>query len=70
MQHRYSNSIGPMSEAKDLGINFDHRFTFISHIDQAISAVSRMLGFIMRNTREFKNFSSIFTPLLNVYTQS
>jgi hypothetical protein len=39
----------------DLGVILDPKLNFISHIDSLISKASRMLGFIRRIGREFKD---------------
>jgi hypothetical protein len=40
--------IASVSEIRDLGVVFDPKLTFYSHIDQVVSRGFRMLGFVMR----------------------
>ncbi|CAH2088283.1 unnamed protein product [Euphydryas editha] len=39
----------------DLGITFDTKLTFVPHIDSISNKASKMLGFVMRNTKKFKH---------------
>lgn len=44
---------------KDLGVYFDDRLTFRLHYDSIVNRSSRLLGFISRITKNFKNPTSI-----------
>jgi hypothetical protein len=51
---------------KDLGIYFDERLNFNYHIDIAVNKALSMLGFIIRNSRDFINIE-IFQLLFKTY---
>jgi hypothetical protein len=51
---------------KDLGIYFDERLNFNYHIDIAVNKALSMLGFIIRNSRDFTNIE-IFQLLFKTY---
>lgn len=40
---------------KDLGITLDSKLTYLPHIDDIVKRASRMLGFVIRNGKVFKN---------------
>ena len=44
---------------KDLGIVFDEKFTFVPHIEQMITSASRMLGFLIRNSKYFSHVTTV-----------
>ena len=44
---------------KDLGVIMDHKLTFNLHIDYVISKANSMLGFLKRNTREFRDLGTL-----------
>jgi hypothetical protein len=44
-----------VDEIKDLGVIMDGRMSFLPHIEAIISKSSRMLGFIKRISREFRD---------------
>nr|CAH7765605.1 unnamed protein product [Callosobruchus chinensis] len=48
-------SLKRCDDIKDLGIVFDSSMSFIPHISQIISSANRMLGFVIRNRRDFVN---------------
>ena len=48
-----------VSFIEDLGVTFDSRLKFDKHIEIVLSKASRMLGFVRRNTKEFKEVSTI-----------
>lgn len=50
-----------VSTIKDLGILFDPKLTFDSHVNLIISKSLSMLGFLKRNTLEFSNIDCILT---------
>ena len=56
-----------VDSVKDLGIILDTKLSFIPHYDYTCSKACRMLGFLKRNTREFKDFltlKSLFCSLV------
>ena len=42
------------STIRDLGVIFDSKLTFIPHIDNIVMKASKMLGFLIRNAKQFK----------------
>lgn len=40
---------------KDLGVTLDKKVTFIPHMENIIRKASKMLGFLIRNTKSFRN---------------
>lgn len=46
-------------EVKDLGVIFDSKLEFKSHINYITSKAYAMLGFIKRNTKEFKDYVAL-----------
>lgn len=48
-------SLSRVDEKKDLGVIFDRKCTFISHIDYVVAKASSMLGFISRNSKDFSD---------------
>jgi hypothetical protein len=44
---------------KDLGVMFDEKLSFSAHINNLYSSCLRLLGFILRTTKYFKNPSSV-----------
>lgn len=44
-----------VSAFKDLGVEFDPGLSFTAHIEKTINSSFRSLGFLIRNTRTFKN---------------
>lgn len=44
---------------KDLGVIFDERFSFIPHIETMIADASKVLGFIIRISRQFSSTSIV-----------
>lgn len=51
---------------KDLGVLFDSKLTFIHHINSMVGGAFRMLGFIKRSCRYFRNSKAII-QLYNAY---
>lgn len=49
------------SHVRDLGVTFDSHLKFNLHIDNIVTASSRMLGFILRQSRSFCNYKSSIT---------
>ncbi|CAK1592771.1 unnamed protein product [Parnassius mnemosyne] len=54
---------------KDLGIFLDSKLTFIPQMDRMIEKASRTLGFILRNSKTFKNITTK-KILFNTYVRS
>lgn len=48
-----------VSSSQDLGVFFNSTLKWDEHIDRTVNAASRNLGFLMRNTFEFKNYKPI-----------
>lgn len=55
--------LNSVSFMKDLGIIFESSFKFDMHIDTVTTKAFKLLGFIKRSTKEFKNINSI----INLY---
>jgi hypothetical protein len=58
----YSLADAVLSETdvvRDLGVLFDTKLTFIPHIEQTIAKALRMVGFIIRNGREFRKVKTV-----------
>ena len=47
------------TDTKDLGIIFDYQLSFKKHINSRTSEAMRMLGFIMRNCKNFNNLQAL-----------
>lgn len=47
------------STFKDLGVIFDTKLSFVSHIETLVADCHKTLGFIVRNSREFANLNTI-----------
>ncbi|RZC41200.1 hypothetical protein BDFB_012398 [Asbolus verrucosus] len=54
---------------KDLGVVFDSRLCFVEHYNDLILSAHRTLGFIIRNSRHFKQLSTLFT-LFDTFVRS
>lgn len=54
-----NNKIQEVTTIKDLGVTFDIKLTLLPHIENIIKKASRMLGFVIRNSREFKSGTKI-----------
>lgn len=46
---------------KDLGVHFDQKFDFRSHVDYVVSKGNSMLGFLKRNSNDFKDAYTLKT---------
>ncbi|XP_022817120.1 uncharacterized protein LOC111349980 isoform X1 [Spodoptera litura] len=57
------------AEMRDLGVIFDSKLTFLPHIDSIINKSSKMLGFIIRNSKLFRSPTTKIT-LYNSYVRS
>lgn len=44
---------------KDLGVIFDVKLSFIAHINAICEKACKMLGFVIRNSRDFRNIDAI-----------
>jgi hypothetical protein len=56
-----------VDEIKDLGVIMDEKMSFLHHIEAIISKSSRMLGFIKRVARDFRDpytHKTLYTPLV------
>lgn len=55
------NDIGikVVSEIRDLGVIVDSKWTFAGHVEQMVSSALKMLGFIKRTCKDFKNSNSL-----------
>lgn len=49
------DKIQEVETIKDLGVVFDNKVTFIPHIEAVTCKASKTLGFVIRNTKDFKN---------------
>lgn len=54
---------------KDLGVTFDSSLNFSQYIEHTVKAVSKLLEFIIRNSKLFKNLNKItyFCSILNCF---
>lgn len=60
--YRIGNTeLSRVSFVSDLGIMFDGRLKFDKHIEIIIAKASKMLGFVKRNTKEFRNTSTLIS---------
>lgn len=48
-----------VSVIRDLGVVFDTSLSFRDHVDTIVAKAKRMLGFVMRMSKPFRNYSSI-----------
>jgi hypothetical protein len=61
-QYKLDNAtVNSVTKIKDLGVIFDHKMLFDEHITYATNKASRMLGFIIRTTFDFRNIGAIRT---------
>ncbi|KAG6455708.1 hypothetical protein O3G_MSEX009346 [Manduca sexta] len=51
--------ISKVTKIKDLGVIFDSKFTFDSHVDYIIKKASKALGFIIRNSVHFRSLKPL-----------
>jgi ribonuclease P/MRP protein subunit RPP40 len=58
-----------VTSKKDLGVIFDNKLNFNEHIDAITRKAYRMLGFIFRSCKRFRNPQSLIT-LYNAYVRS
>lgn len=58
--YRLNNCVLPKSKTfKDLGVTFDHKLSFIPHLNNVINDSFRLLGFVIRNSKEFLEISTL-----------
>lgn len=50
-----------VTSVKDLGVIFDSSLSFIPHLDSIVSSSLKILGFIKRNTEDFRDINTIVT---------
>jgi Reverse transcriptase (RNA-dependent DNA polymerase) len=55
-----------VNEIKDLGVILDNRMTFNNHIETIITKSARMLGFIKRISKEFKDYYTLKTLFVSL----
>ena len=61
-KHNYSLNNIPLIQSysmKDLGVVLDSKMTFSLHIDYIVSKANKMLGFILRQCRQFSSFTAM-----------
>lgn len=58
-----------VSEIVDLGVTLDEKWSFRSHIEKMISASNKMVGFINRSCKEFRD-PRVFTGLYYAFVHS
>jgi Reverse transcriptase (RNA-dependent DNA polymerase) len=51
-----------VDQIKDVGFFLDRKMTFLAHIETIISKLARMLGFIKRLSKEFRDPYTLKTP--------
>jgi len=69
-EYRLNDSIiSRCSTFRDLGILYDSKLTFAPHIDAICNSATKMLGFIIRNTKDFSSKQALIT-LYNSYVRS
>lgn len=47
--------INKVDTIRDLGVTFDKKLTFVPHVDNIVKSASKMLGFVLRTCRSFRN---------------
>jgi len=55
---------------KDLGVLIDERMSFITHMNQLIRRVRTVMGYIFRNSRDFKNIQTLKKLLYHAFVRS
>ena len=61
-EYRIGNSTLKKPELiKDLGVTFDSKLSFDVHINNIVNSAFKMLGFLKRNSRDFKNEKTLIT---------
>ena len=59
--HINNTDLSQVSVIKDLGVYLDNKLTFTEHCNIVIDRANRMLGFIKRGSRDFKNIFAVKT---------
>ena len=54
-------ALGEVFVVKDLGVYLDTRLTFTNHFEIFIAKANKMLGFIKRTSKDFKNVQAVKT---------
>ena len=54
---------------RDLGVIFDHKLSFVDHINHTVAAAYKFLGFIIRNSRDFHKGETLIL-LYNAFVRS
>ena len=53
-------------QVRDVGVIYDCKFTFISHINKVVSKANNKLSCMMRNTKDFKKPDSYINLYLSL----
>lgn len=53
-----NDKILEVDEIKDLGVLFDKKITFVPHVENIVKKASKMLGFVLRNSKGFKHVTT------------
>lgn len=64
VNYRYTidnTEITRVDTIKDLGVTFDAKLSFSTHINNIVADASRAFGFIIRNCRDFSNITTLKT---------
>lgn len=64
--HLFGNHIEDISIIKDLGVVFKTDLSFKSHVDHICTKSLRTLGFLIRNTKEFRNEQCLKTLYISL----
>jgi Reverse transcriptase (RNA-dependent DNA polymerase) len=64
--HIGGHNLERVNEIKDLGVFLDSRMTLLNHIETIIAKSSRMLGFIKRISKEFKDYYTYKTLFVSL----
>lgn len=59
-------SLEIVTEVRDLGILLDSGLTLVNHIDKIVQRAFKMLGFILRMTKDFRDVSSVILVYNNL----
>ncbi|VEN35101.1 unnamed protein product [Callosobruchus maculatus] len=66
--HMNHTILSRQEQIRDLGILFDQKMSFAPHIESTVSSANRMLGFVIRNGRQFS--ISVLKLLYTSYVRS
>ncbi|KAG7306984.1 hypothetical protein JYU34_007107 [Plutella xylostella] len=50
-----SNTLLEVTTVRDLGVTLDKKLTFVPHIDHIVKKSNKALGFVLRNSKAFRN---------------